>query len=110
MTRVDQGDERAGATVTSSATPISPSSRVSTLSRKASMRIEPQPSPTTAIARAAEPRRADPSSRQAAATAPRAAMATTASGIDTQTASATAHAAEATSSAGQLRSTAILTA
>ncbi len=109
-TRVDQDEERAGATVTNSATPVSPSSLDSTLSRRASIRSDPHPSPTTASAIAAATSRADPSSAHRVITATSAATITAASGTEIQTASAVPHDAEPTRNAGQSRSNAGLTA
>ena len=58
MTRVDHGDGRAGATVTSSATPASPRSAARTLSRSASIRSDPHASPRAARATPTATRRA----------------------------------------------------
>ena len=82
MTRVACRDERAGATVTSSTTPNSPFPDARMLCRRASMRIEPQPRPTTARATPTTASRARPSSRSTAPTAAAASAPTAASGSE----------------------------
>ena len=105
MTRVANGDERAGATVTSSTTPDSPTSDARKLRRSASMRIEPQPRPRTARATPAPPTRAKPSSKTTPTSATPVSTPTAASGTEIQIESPIPAHAEATSSAGQWSST-----
>ena len=100
-TRVDQGDERAGAIVTSSAVPDSPSSRISTLSRRASMRSEPHAIPRSATTTASTAIRASPPSRSATTSATATAAAELASGTEIQIDSASPTQADPTSAAGQ---------
>ena len=108
-TRIEYGEERAGATVTSSATPDSPTLDARTLRRSASMRSEPHPSPTSASATPTAARRAGPSSTALPTMAASDRTATTASGNAIQIASPRPTQTDPTSRAGQWSSTTRLT-
>ena len=109
MTRVDHGEGRAGATVTSSATPASPRSAARTLSRSASIRSDPHASPRAARATPTATRRAPPPSISAPPTAANATAPATAIGTEAQIESASPTHAAPTRSAGQWSSTIRLT-
>ena len=109
MTRVDHGEGRAGATVTSSATPASPRSAARTLSRSASIRSDPHASPRAARATPTATRRAPLPSISAPTTAANATAPATAIGTEAQIESASPTQAAPTRSAGQWSSTIRLT-